>query len=167
MRSSNSSDTIYTTGYRKPTHTNRYLHWNSNHPTFAKTSVIQAITHRVQMVCSSPELIAREMDYLYRVLCRNNYLDWFLKKTNTRPQVDQLTIQEITKEVFISVPYIPRFSEEFRRSLKDTKVQIIFKGCNTLQSLLMHLKDKILPHFWQDITYQWMCPEETCNSSYV
>ena len=49
---SNHSHTIHTTVYRKPTHTDRYLDWNSNHPISVKRSVIQALTHRAKMVCS-------------------------------------------------------------------------------------------------------------------
>ena len=49
------SNTIDTTVYRKPTHTDRCLDWNSNHPTSAKGSFIQALTHRARMVCSTPE----------------------------------------------------------------------------------------------------------------
>ena len=89
------------------------------------------------------------------------------KKCNARPQVDQPTIQDTTTEVFISVSYMPWLSEEFRRIFKDTKVQRIFKGCNTLKSLLMHPLDKIPPHLCQDVVYQWTCPEETCSSSYI
>ena len=101
------------------------------------------------MVCSTPELLAKEIDNLYKVLHRNNYPDWFLKKPNTRPQVDQPTSQDSTKEISISVPYIPGLSEEFRKKFKDTKAQIIFKGYNTFKSLLMHPKDKITPSFVQ------------------
>ena len=43
----NSDNTICTTVYRKPTHTDRYLDWNSNHLTSANRSVIQALTHRL------------------------------------------------------------------------------------------------------------------------
>ena len=89
------------------------------------------------------------------------------KKPNTRPQVDQSSIQGTPKEVFISVPYIPGISEEFRRIFKDTRGQIIFEGCNTLKSVLMHPKDKIPSQLHQDLVYQWTCPEETCNSSYI
>ena len=78
--SPNSNNTIWTTVYRKPTHTDRYLDWNSNQPISAKRSVIQGLIHRARMVCSTPELLAKEVDYLHRVLCRNNYPDWFLKK---------------------------------------------------------------------------------------
>ena len=86
------------------------------------------------------------MDYLNRVLCRNNYPEFIPeKKPNTRPQGDQPTSQDTTKEVFISIPYIPGLNEEFRRIFMGTKAQIIFKGCNILKSLLMHTKDKVPP----------------------
>ena len=58
----NPNHTIHTTVYNKPTHTERYLDWNSNPPISAKRSVIQALTHRDKMVCSTPELLAKEMD---------------------------------------------------------------------------------------------------------
>ena len=120
------------------------------------------------MVCSTPELLAKEMDCLHKVLHKNSYLDWFLKKKpNTRPQIAQACTQENKKEAFVLVPYIQGLSKEFRRGFKDTKVQIIFKGCNTLRTLLMHPKDKIPPQLCQDVVYQWTCPEENCNSSHI
>ena len=48
--------------------------------------------------------------------------------------MDQAPTQETTKEAFVLVPYIQGLSEEFRRIFKETKVQIIFKGCNTLKT---------------------------------
>ena len=162
-----SCNIILTIVYRKPSHTDRYLEWNSNHPRSAKRSVITALTHRVKMVYSIPELLAKEMDNLHWVLCRNNYPDWFLKKPDTRPQVDKVTSQDTTKEVSISVPYTPGLNNECRRIFKDTKAQIIFKRSNTHKSLLMYAKDKIPPHLWKDVVYQWIYPEETHNSSYI
>ena len=35
--------------------------------------------------------------------------------------MDQATNQETTKEFFVTVPYIQRLSEEFRRIFKDAK----------------------------------------------
>ena len=88
-------------------------------------------------------------------------------KTSTRPKVCQPTSQDSTKEVFISVPYIQGLSKEFRRIFKYTKAQIIFKGCNTFESSLMYPKDKIPLHLCKYKVHQWICPEETCNSSYI
>ena len=73
--------TIQTTVYRKLTQKVRYLDWNSNHPISAKRSVSLALTHRANMLCSTPELLAKEMDYLNKALYRNCYPDWFLKRT--------------------------------------------------------------------------------------
>ena len=61
-----SGNEIITSVYRKPTHTDRYLDFNSNHPKSAKHAVARALTDRAKNVCSSPELLAEEMDHLGR-----------------------------------------------------------------------------------------------------
>ena len=53
-------NSIESTVYRKHTHTDRYLDYNSNHPISAKLSVIHTLTHRAKQVCSTPELLAKE-----------------------------------------------------------------------------------------------------------
>ena len=63
-----SGNKIITSVYRKPTHTDRYLDFNSNHPKSAKRAVVRALTDRAKNVCSSPELLAEEMDHLGKVL---------------------------------------------------------------------------------------------------
>ena len=78
--------------------------------------------------------------------------------------MDQATNQETTKKSFVTVPYILGLSEEFRRIFKDTKVQIILKGCNTL---VMHPKDKVPTQLHQDVVHQWTCANENCNSSCI
>ena len=46
--------------YRKPTHTDQYLQWDSHHHLSAKFSVIQTLSHRVSTVCSNPELLQKK-----------------------------------------------------------------------------------------------------------
>ena len=48
--------TLSITVYRKPTHTDQYLQWNSHHHLSAKFSVIQTLSHRASTVCSKPEV---------------------------------------------------------------------------------------------------------------
>ena len=73
-----SGNKITTSVYRKPTHTDRYLDFNSNHPKSAKRAVVRALTDRAINVCSSPELLAEEMDHLGKVLRYNNYPKWMI-----------------------------------------------------------------------------------------
>ena len=48
------------TVYRKPTHTDQYLQWDSHHHLSAKYSVINTLTHRKKTVCNKPELFQKE-----------------------------------------------------------------------------------------------------------
>ena len=51
----------------KPTHTDRYLQWDSHHHLSAKFSVIQTLSHRASIVCSNPELLLKEKDHLRKL----------------------------------------------------------------------------------------------------
>ena len=52
------------TVYRKPTHTDQYLQWDSHHNLSAKFSVINTLSQRAQTVCSNPELLKQEKEHL-------------------------------------------------------------------------------------------------------
>ena len=167
-----SGNNIITTVYRKPTHTDRYLDFNSNHPKTAKRAVIRALTDRAKNVCSSPELLAKEMDHLGKVLRYNNYPKWMIEQfgKNTHPAeplIDPDTGNEVKKTSFISAPYFPGLSESFKQLFKYTHIQVCFKGQNTIKSMLMHPKDKINPSLKKDIVYQWSCTDPSCKSSYI
>ena len=51
------------TVYRKPTHTDQYLQWDSHHHLSAKFSVIQTLSHRTSTMCSNPELLQKEKEH--------------------------------------------------------------------------------------------------------
>ena len=46
-----------TTVYRKPTHTNQYLHWDSHHTISSKYSVVGTLHHRAKTICSNRQLL--------------------------------------------------------------------------------------------------------------
>ena len=157
--------------YRKPTHTDRYLDFNSNHPKSAKRAVVRALTDRAKNVCSSPELLAEEMDHLGKVLRYNNYPKWMIaqhgRNSSERNLIDPETGNEVKKSVFISAPYFPGLSESFKQLFRYTPMQVCFKGQKTIKSLLMHPKDKVDPSLKKDIIYQWSCTKPNCKSSYI
>ena len=66
-------NSIESTAYRKPTHTDRYLDYNSNHTISAKLSVFHTVIHRAKQVCSTPEFLAKHMDHFHEVLQDNHY----------------------------------------------------------------------------------------------
>ena len=66
-------NSIESTVYRKPTHTDRYLDYDSNYPISAKLSAIHILIHRAKQVCFTPKFLAQEMDPLHKVLQDSHY----------------------------------------------------------------------------------------------
>ena len=56
--------------YRKPTHTDRYLHAISHHHPSQKNSVISSLIHRA-LTISEPTSVNEELEHLNRILNRN------------------------------------------------------------------------------------------------
>ena len=73
--------------YRKPTHTDLYLLWDSNHNLSAKYSVIKTLTHRAFAICSTPQLLEKELNHLEEVLGHCKYPKWAIKKVFRQQQL--------------------------------------------------------------------------------
>ena len=76
--------TLSITVYRKPTHTDQYLQWDSHHHLSAKFSVIQTLSHRASTVYSKPELLQQEKEHLRKALTKCKYPKWALDKVEKR-----------------------------------------------------------------------------------
>ena len=67
---------------------------------------------RAENVCSDPDILAREIEHLNKVLHYNNYPQWMIKQWGKLDKQDPLihpeTGNEIKKWFYISVPYLPR-----------------------------------------------------------
>ena len=72
------------------------------------------------MVCSTPGLLARKMDYINKVLCRNSYPDWFLKNLTTALVWTMSPTWKPLRNTLSQSGFIQGLSEEFRRIFKDT-----------------------------------------------
>ena len=72
------------TVYRKPTHTDQYLQWDSHHHLSAKFSVIQTLSHRASTMCSNPELLQKEKEHLRKALTKCKYPKWALETVEKR-----------------------------------------------------------------------------------
>ena len=98
---------LNTTVYRKPTHIDMYLKWDSYHPISSKYSVVGTLHHRAKTVCSSPDMLKREEEHLSRVLTKCKHPTWAInrvkmkmkkpaqKKKNTSNNNNQTNYQEV------------------------------------------------------------------------
>ena len=72
------------TVYRKPTHTDQDLQWDSHYHLSAKFRVIHTLSHRATTVCSKSELLQQEKDHLRKAFTKCKYPKWALDKVEKR-----------------------------------------------------------------------------------
>ena len=121
------------TVYRKSTHMDQYLQWDSHHHLSANYSVISTLTHRAKTVCKNPELPQKEMQHLRKVLTNCKYPKWALNKvekrlTRSTSEVSdgansqgtagtQPTTNEVKKKGHIVIPYTQGPGKVLKRSV--------------------------------------------------
>ena len=133
--------------YRKPTHTDQYLHYSSHHQISCKESVVSSLFNRAYFVITNKDDLHKENARIKQVLKENWYQESIISKickrfTNNHslPQSQQLTqatdIQEEGIRMGINVQYVEGTSEKLRRILRSHKIRSTFFIENTLGKLL-------------------------------
>ena len=104
-----SDKSLITIVYRKPTHTDLYLQWDSHHNLDAKYSVINTLTHGSKTVCFSSQLL-KEEEHLRQVLIKCKYAVWALNRANIKTnRGSNNTRNNTTSNInnpYIMVPYM-------------------------------------------------------------
>ncbi|XP_071944425.1 uncharacterized protein [Antedon mediterranea] len=72
--------TIETSIYRKPTHTDQYLNFKSNHPLEHKLSVINTLVDRCQNIVTTQQSKREEMKHIRKVLNICEYPNWAIDR---------------------------------------------------------------------------------------
>ena len=72
------NNTLITTVYRKPTHTDQYLHWDSNHFIGAKHSVYNTLAHRAKVVSYNQHALQKELQHIWEALQACQFPSWTL-----------------------------------------------------------------------------------------
>ena len=167
------------TVYRKLTHTDQYLQWDSLHHLSAKFSVIHTLSHRASTVCSKPELLQQEKDHLMKALTKCKYPKWALDKMqkrlnrSTRQVTDGSTTsaQPATNEVknkgHIVIPYTQGLCESIKKICGGYGIQTHFKGGRTIKSLLVSPKDKDPMVNQSGAIYWYQCGDLGCDEEYI
>ena len=171
----NEDGTIKTRVYRKETHTDQYLNFQSNHPLEHKRGVVKTLAYRAKTVVSEREDRRKELEHLRGALKCNGYPDWILrelKEDNSeerevkRPEpVKETSDKERNKKIPVVIPYIKGFSEQIRRVLGKYGIPTYFKPTNTLRQLLVKPKDPVDKENVVGPVYKIKCEE--CEATYV
>ena len=105
--------------YRKPTHTNRYLHKQSNHHPSQKRAVLKTLVDRARRICE-PRYLDDELRHLELALQANGYSVGEVRRAvrprrTARPEVD-------SRETvgFAALPYIHGVTDRIGRPVSYT-----------------------------------------------
>ncbi|XP_072174675.1 uncharacterized protein [Diadema setosum] len=168
-----SDGSLDTTVYRKPTHTNQYLHFNSHHPLVHKLSVIRTLFHRADLVVQDPTERAKEKSNTKQALARCGYPDWSFSKAESPKRTGNKSAQRSgtssshTREITITIPYIYDLSEKIKRVFGKHGISTAFKPHNSLRRKLVHVKDKISKEKQRNLVYGVRCEQEDCQDFYI
>ena len=163
------------TVYRKPTHTDQYLQWDSHHHLSAKFSVIQTLSHRASTVCSNPELLQKEKQHLRKALTKCNYPKWALDKVEKdltglpdrsmmgATTLPSLPTMECKVRVILSYPTHKVLCESIKKICGRYGIQTHFKGGKTIKNLLVSPKDKDPMLNQSGAIYRYQCNNLGCD----
>ena len=163
---------------RKPTHTDQYLHWDSNHFIVAKHSVLNTFAQMAIVVSTTQQAIHKELEHIGKALQACHFPPWMLNKLqqkfeckhsidhglNSRDNQSNHNISSGTNSssnhriVYIVVLYIQGLWEGFKRTCNNKGIQVYFKGTNTIKTLLMAPKDRDNKLQKSVVIYKFKCP---------
>ena len=171
------------TVYRKPTHTDQYLQWDSHHNLSAKFSVINTLSPRAKTVCSNPEFLNQEREHLRNALTQCKYSKWALDKVEKRlnrsssEAIDGVNNQatngslaatnKVKSKGHVVIPYTQGLCESIKKICGRYGIQTHFKGGNTIKSLLVSPKDKDPMVSQSDAIYWYQCGDLKCDDGYI
>ena len=154
--------------YQKPTHTNRYVQFDSHHPSTVKAGIVQGLAERAVRVSSSDAERDAELRRISSVMVCNGYPRRFVEKAiskqlrrRTAPRVQN---QDQSDMKTVRIPFVEGLSQEVRRVARSAGVRCVFYTPRTLQSLYC-AKDLLPKESSTHVVYSVKC--KTCKDEYV
>ena len=150
LRTPDKDGRLDTTVYRKLTHTDQYLHWDSHHTISSKYSVVGTLPHRAKTICSNRQLLQQEEEHPSEAVKYCKYPIWALnrvkmkmsKPAQKKKNNPNTTQQNTNLKPYITVTYYKELSESVKKKCNNYGVHIYFRGGKTIKNLLMAPKDK-------------------------
>jgi hypothetical protein len=156
-----------TTVFRKSTHTDQYLNFQSNHHLEHKRSVVRTLLNRVDNLITEEGDKKKEIQHVRSALTANSYAPWMMTipKKRAEQRKDNQQSQKKNRQPPIGLPYIRGISEPLERIFRKHEISIYHKPVNTLRQQLVHPKDSTPKGKKTGVIYQIEC--QTCNRLYI
>ena len=136
------------TVYRKPTHSECYLHFFAFTPINIKRSIAQSLFFRAFRICS-PEFLTAEIDHIFCSLRNLAYPERILNEALSKAKrsyyigIGKINNKKQTRNHKFVVPYVPNL-ETFKPHLRKFNTDLTFRHCNKLSNQVICNKPKAL-----------------------
>ena len=133
--------------YRKKTHTEQYLHFDSHHPVQHKLSVIGTLLDRCRTIVSEKDDHQEEIQHVQTALTACCYPKWSMdlvakqQKTKDMKQVKQIKKGSQKCGIQVVIPYVKGLSEAVSRIFTKFGVSVASKPFKTICNELVHPKN--------------------------
>ena len=172
------NSTSTTTVYRKPKHTDQYLHCDSNHFIGAKHSVFNTLPYKAKVVSTKQQSLHRELKHIKKAIQACSFPPWALNhlqhkfncKHNINNGQDSMVNQLNKKnkwnkqqkhqqqEHLYSGTLYTGLREKFKRACNNKGILVNLKGTNTIKTLLITSKDRHYKLQRSGVIYKFKCP---------
>ncbi|KAI8499018.1 hypothetical protein Bbelb_234710 [Branchiostoma belcheri] len=157
--------------YRKPTHTDQYLAFDSHHPLEHKLAVIKTLFHRADNIVTSDQAKTDEQRHLRGALAKCGYQNWTFNKALIPSDQSKKTqkCKPLTNKnkANITIPYVQGVSEKLRRIFQNFNIATNFKPHSTPRQRLVHPKDRPHKGTKANVIYRLKCEGTNCNNTYI
>ena len=159
---------LRTSVYRKSTHSDQYLLFESHHPLVHKLGVIRTLFHRADTICWMKTWrivnISTWNQHLVLVAIKVGHLRKHSRNLNLEPWIAIPTAPRGASGDDTTLPSrMSKLSEKIRRIYLEYQLPVSFKPYNTLRQKLVHPKDKTPKDKQNNIVYGFRCQNNECE----
>lgn len=149
--------------YRKPTHTDQYLHWDSNHPSGTKQGVVRCLGYRAKNICSTESNLRKEQCHLRQAFMKNGYSGTIIDRGLHQTLEPKLEPERPTATAVI--PYVSRTTEQLKRIGAKYGIRMVARSQNTIKKQVNTVAPKQDKLTKRGVVYSIPC--EPCGKAYI
>ncbi|XP_015679927.1 uncharacterized protein LOC107295141 [Protobothrops mucrosquamatus] len=153
---------LHTTVYRKATHTDRMLHYMSNHPAAHKISCMRTLFAHIDTHCSTKKARQVERACLHQVCRWNGYPTSFIRRYSKCQEPHRAPDDPGTTS-WTTIPYVQGVSEATARILAPYNIKVSHRPNQTLRMKAMHPKEPLPKEEKSLVVYRVRCKDCQCN----
>ena len=153
--------------YRKPTHTDQYLLWTSEHPTAHKLSVVRTLFDRTSMITDEQDR-EEEEKHIKQALKACQYPAWAINRGKEEMKNRKENNKKSSKPEsrgMVTLPYVRGITERVQQVMRRHHINTPVKPYTKLRQVLVHPKDQIPPDKKCDVIYEIPC--RNCDKTYI